>query len=177
MDPYLSGKMAAAITLGVQEIEGNYATIKHFACNNQEDNRREVSSNVDERALREIYLTGFRIAVEEGRAKSVMTSYNLLNGNYTANDNDLLTKALRNEWGFDGVVMTDWESTGKNLANNGLAMSAGNDMIMSGGKYYKKEILRELKKGTIKEEDIRRCCANIVRQIFESNTQKEFFGE
>lgn len=84
-DPYLSGKFAAAITLGIQESGGNYATIKHFACNNQEDNRRKVSSNVDERVLREIYLKGFQIAVEEGHAKSVMTSYNLLNGTYTVN--------------------------------------------------------------------------------------------
>jgi beta-glucosidase len=168
-DPYLTGKLAAAVTKGCQSIEGNYVTIKHFCANNQEDNRNKVSSNVKERALREIYLRGFEIAVREAGAKSVMTSYNKVNGTYTPNSHDLCTKILRNEWGFEGVVMTDWFSTGKGLANNGLCMKAGNDLIMPGGKRFKKEILAELKKGTITEEDIRRCAANVLRSILYSN--------
>ncbi len=173
-DPFLTGEVAAALTLGVQQEEGYYVTVKHFACNNMEDNRNRVSSNLSERALREIYLRGFEKAVRKGHAKGIMTSYNRVNSVYTPNSYDLCTKVLRNEWGFDGVVMTDWFSTNKELGNNALAMKAGNDLIMPGGNYYKKEILAGLKKGMISITDIRRCCANVVRAIFDSATQKEY---
>lgn len=172
-DPFLTGEMAAAITEGVQKEEGCYVTVKHFACNNQEDNRNRVSSNVSERALREIYLRGFERAVKAG-AKGIMTSYNRLNGVYTPNSYDLCTKVLRNEWGFEGVVMTDWFSTGKGLGDNALAMKAGNDLIMPGGKYFKEEILKGIKSGVIEVKDVRRCCANIVKAVFDSRTQKEY---
>ncbi len=172
-DPFLTGEMAAAITRGVQQEEGYYVTVKHFACNNQEDNRNRVSSNVSERALREIYLKGFQRAVRAG-AKGIMTSYNRLNGVYTPNSYDLCTMVLRNEWGFDGVVMTDWFSTNKGLGDNALAMKAGNDLIMPGGNYFKKEILKGLKDGRIQVNDIRRCCANVVKAIFDSQIQKEY---
>ena len=175
-DPRLSGKIAAAITRGVQQEEGYYVTIKHFACNNQEDNRTFVSSNLSERALREIYLRGFEICIREAGAKSVMTSYNKVNDVYTPNSYDLCTKLLRNEWGFDGVVMTDWFSTNKGQANSALALSAGNDLIMPGGGIFKKEILQAVKSGLIEEEDVRRCCANVVRSIFNSATQREYIG-
>ena len=176
-DPFLTGEVAAAITRGVQQEEGYYVTVKHFACNNMEDNRNRVSSNVSERALREIYLRGFERAVRKGHAKGIMTSYNRLNSVYTPNSHDLCTKVLRNEWGFDGVVMTDWFSTNKNLGNNALAIKAGNDLIMPGGGYYKKAILAGLKRGMITEEDIRRCCANVVKAIFASAIQKEYIDE
>lgn len=172
-DPLLTGKLAAYITKGVQSFDGNYVTIKHFCANNQEENRNKVSSNVSERALREIYLRGFKIAVREGSAKSLMTSYNKVNGIYTANSYDLCTKVLRNEWGFEGVVMTDWFSCGKGLADSALAMSAGNDLIMPGTGKNKKLILSALKKGIIKEEDIRRCAAKVLRSIVNSNLTKE----
>lgn len=175
-DPKLTGSMAAAITRGVQQEEGFYVTVKHFACNNQEDNRNGVSSNVSERALREIYLRGFEAAVREGGAKSIMTSYNKVNGVYSPNNYDLCTKVLRNEWGFDGVVMTDWFSTNKQYADNDLAMKAGNDLIMPGGGDFKKEILQGVKKGTITEADVRRCCSNVVKSIFNSATQREYIG-
>ena len=173
-DPFLSGAMAAAITKGIQQEDGYYVTIKHFAANNQENNRNFVSSNMSERALREIYLRGFEIAVRDGGAKGVMTSYNKINGVWAPNSYDLCTKALRNEWGFDGVVMTDWMSTGKGKADNALAMKAGNDLIMPGGKYYKKDMLAGLKAGRCTEDDIRRCCANVVKSIFASRIQKEY---
>ena len=173
-DPRLAGSMAAAITRGVQQEEGFYVTVKHFACNNQEDNRNAVSSNLSERALREIYLRGFEICVREGGAKAIMTSYNKVNGVYAPNSHDLCTKALRNEWGFDGVVMTDWFSTNKGQANNALAMKAGNDLIMPGGGSFKKEILAGVKSGLISEEDVRRCCTNVVKSIMNSATQKEY---
>ena len=101
-DPRLTGAMAAAVTRGVQQEAGYYVTVKHFACNNQEDNRTFVSSVVGERALREIYLRGFEEAVRSGGAKGVMTSYNRLNGVYTPNSHDLCTKVLRQEWGRPG---------------------------------------------------------------------------
>ena len=173
-DPFLSGAMASAITKGVQQEEGYYVTLKHFAANNQEDNRKAVSSNMTERALREIYLRGFEYAVKEGKAKGVMTSYNKLNGVYTPNSYDLCTKVLRNEWGFDGVVMTDWFSTSKGCADNAVCMAVGNDLIMPGGKREKKEILNGVKNGKITENDVKRCCANVLKAIFNSNIQQEY---
>ena len=176
-DPFLTGEVAKALTLGVQQEEGYYVTVKHLACNNMEDNRNKVSSNVSERALREIYLRGFERVVRKGHAKAIMTSYNRLNGVYTPNSYDLCTKILRNEWGFDGVVMTDWFSTNKGLAHNALAMKAGNDLIMPGGKQFKKEILAGVKAGMISEKDVRRCCANVVRAIMDSAIQKEYMDK
>lgn len=173
-DPFLTGEMAAAMIKGVQQEDGYYVTVKHFACNNQEDNRNRVSSNVSERALREIYLRGFERAVRKGHAKGVMTSYNRVNGIYAPNSYDLCTRVLRNEWGFDGVVMTDWFSTGKGLGDNALAMKAGNDLIMPGGGYFKKEILKGLRDGKIQVRDLKRCCANVVKAILDSQIQKEY---
>ena len=175
-DPRLTGAMAAAITRGVQQEEGFYVTIKHFACNNQEDNRNFVSSNLSERALREIYLRGFEVAVREGGAKGVMTSYNKVNGVYSPNSYDLCTKVLRNEWGFDGVVMTDWFSTKKGQASSALAMQAGNDLIMPGGTAFQRDILQGIQSGLIQEADLRRCCANVVKSILNSATQREYLG-
>ena len=175
-DPRLAGQMAAAITRAVQQEEGFYVTVKHFACNNQEDNRNFVSSNLSERTLREIYLRAFEQTVRDGGAKSIMTSYNRVNGVYAPNSHDLCTKVLRNEWGFDGVVMTDWFSTNKGQANNALAMAAGNDLIMPGGGMFKKEILSGVKSGQITEDDVRRCCANVVKSIFDSAIQREYIG-
>ncbi len=176
-DPFLSGKMAASVTKGIQCEEGYYVAIKHYACNNQEDNRKKVSSNLSERALREIYLRGFEIAVREGGAKGVMTSYNKVNGVYAPNNYDLCMKVLRNEWGFDGVVMTDWLSTGKGCGNTAACMEAGNDLIMPGGNSYKKEMLNALKKGTLKEEDLKWCCANVLKAILGSALQKEYMSK
>ena len=175
-DPRLSGMMAAAITRGVQQEDGFYVTVKHFACNNQEDNRNFVSSNVSERALREIYLRSFEYTVRDGGAKSFMTAYNRINGVYAPNSHDLCTKVLRNEWGFDGVVMTDWFSTNKGQASSALAMDAGNDLIMPGGGSFKRDILSGVKSGVISEDDVRRCCANVVRSILDSATQREYIG-
>ena len=136
-DPLLSGRMAAAAVMGL-EAGGCPGTIKHFACNNQEINRREADSVVSERALREIYLRSFEIAVKEGRARSVMTSYNPLNGHWTASNYDLITTILRGEWGFAGIVMTDWWAAMNNIEEGGPAaenklrdmVRAGNDLYM-----------------------------------------------
>ena len=175
-DPRLTGLLAAAVTRGVQSEPGFYVTVKHFACNNQEDNRNYVSSNVSERALREIYLRAFEYPVRQGGAGGIMTSYNRLNGCYTSNSHDLCTKVLRCEWGFGGVVMTDWFSTNKGQASSALAIAAGNDLIMPGGGSFKKDILAGLTDGRLRREDLRRCCANVVASIFASQTQKEYIG-
>lgn len=173
-DPFLAGSLAAALTRGVQCEEGYYVAVKHFACNEQEDNRNKVSSNVSERALREIYLRPFELAVRRGGAKGIMTSYNRLNGVYTANSYDLCTKVLRNEWGFDGVVMTDWFSS--LVAKNGaaLAMKAGNDLVMPGEPLSKKNIVRAVEKGLLTRAELKRCCCNVVRAIMNSAIQKEY---
>ena len=111
-DPLLSGSIAAAMTLGVQAHKGCATTIKHFACNNQETNRYFSNSHVSERALREIYLKGFEICVKRSQPHFIMTSYNLINGEHACNSKDIQTYTLRDEWGFAGVVMTDWLVTG-----------------------------------------------------------------
>ena len=105
-----------------------------------------------------------------------MTSYNRINGVYAPNSYDLCTMVLRNEWGFDGVVMTDWFSTGGNKGSTARCMSAGNDLIMPGGGSFRTEILSGVKKGIISEEDVRRCCANVIRAVMNSATQKEYIG-
>lgn len=175
-DPRLTGLMASALIRGVQQEEGFYVTVKHFACNNQEDNRNYVSSNLSERALREIYLRGFELTVKKGGAKSIMTSYNRVNGTWSPNSYDLCTKVLRCEWGFDGVVMTDWFSTGGDKASTALCMKAGNDLLMPGGESYRRELRKGLKDGTVTQADLRRCCANVVKAVMDSATQREYIG-
>ena len=175
-DPFLTGTMAAAVTRGVQQEEGFYVTVKHFACNNQEDNRNYVSSNLSERALREIYLRAFERCVRTGGAKGIMTSYNKVNGTYAPNSHDLCTKVLRNEWGFDGVVMTDWFSTNAGQADNALCIKAGNDLIMPGTAGCKRDILKGLKENKITPKDLRRCCARVLKAILNSDLQRQYFG-
>ena len=110
-DPLLAGKCAAADTLGVQKHPGYGTTVKHYLANNQEDNRMFTNSHISERAIREIYARNFQIAVEEAQPMSLMTSYNLVNGIHSANNEDSVTRLLRDEWGFQGMVMTDWLTT------------------------------------------------------------------
>lgn len=179
-DPLLTGKIAAAMSRGVQSRRGCYVTVKHYCCNNQEDNRNHTNANVNERALREIYLRGFRIAVQEGHAAALMTSYNKVNGTYANNSYDLLTKVLRNEWGFDGVVMTDWFATGKNVGSHSAAIKAGNDLIMPGGKGVVRELKKKLRTGELDETSLRRCAANVIREITGSRIYQAYcrmYGE
>ena len=171
-DPFLSGKMAAAMTRGVQSIPGTGTTIKHFACNNQEDNRKHCDSIVSQRALREIYLKGFEIAVKESAPLAVMSSYNKINGIHAANNYDLLTNVLRREWGFKGLVMTDWNTTGAGGSKADLCIRAGNDLIMPGSPAD----IEEIKSGFLSSPDIstaarelRHCAARVVKVILQSN--------
>lgn len=176
-DPFLAGKLSSSLTRGVQSEKGYYVCVKHFACNNQEDNRNLMSSVVSERALREIYLKAFKITIEEGKAKSVMSSYNRVNGVYAPNSYDLCTKVLRNEWGFDGVVMTDWFSTAPTQGSTSLCMKAGNDLIMPGGAMFRFFMRVGLLTGKLKKEDLRLCCSRVLEQILDSNIQREYMNK
>lgn len=169
-DPILTGKMAAAVIKGVQSHPGCFATVKHFAANNLETKRNKSSSNLDERTLREIYLKAFRICVEEANVKSVMCSYNKLNGVYTALSYELQTEVLRNEWGFDGIVMTDWFATGHDESRDELCCKAGTDLIMPGIPGIVHKIMRAYRKGLITADDIERSARRIVRLTLESHT-------
>lgn len=169
-DPLLSGCMAAAITRGVQSCNGLGTTIKHFACNNQEDNRMGCDSIVSERALREIYLRGFEIAVKAAQPMAIMTSYNLINGVHTANSRDLCTVAAREEWNFQGIIMTDWTTTmPRGGSSSWGCIAAGNDLIMPGGEGDRENIRKALKDGTLAEEDLKACVERMLTVIFQTN--------
>lgn len=171
-DPLVSGKMAAAITRGVQSHGGVGVTVKHFCCNNQEDNRMGVSANVSQRALREIYLRAFRIAVTEGRPWCVMSSYNQVNGGYVCNSWDLCTGVLREEWGFDGVVMSDWTATEQ--CSHAEAINAGNDLIMPGNQGVEKALRKALAEGVLNRDALHTSAGRILEMIFASDTCQGF---
>lgn len=171
-DPLVSGKMAAAITRGVQSMGGVGVSVKHYCCNNQEDNRNRVSENVSQRALREIYLRAFRIAVAEGKPWCVMSSYNRVNGVYVCNSRDFCTGVLREEWGFDGVVMSDWNATDQ--CSHTEAINAGNDLIMPGNKGVKKALQKALAAGALNRDALNTSAGRILKMIFASDTCKGF---
>ena len=169
-DPLLTGKMAAAITKGVQSEPGCGTTIKHFACNNQEDNRMHSNSILSERTLREIYLKGFEIAVKESQPMSIMTSYNFINGIHAANNFDICTKAARDEWNFRGVIMTDWTTTHNDPdCTASGCMRAGNDLVMPGIFQDHDNIKQALEDGSLKIEGLKLCVAHLVAVVWQSN--------
>ena len=171
-DPLVSGKMAAAITRGVQSMGGVGVSVKHYCCNNQEDNRTGVSANVSQRALREIYLRAFRIAVTEGKPWAVMSSYNRVNGKYVCNSFDFCTRVLRQEWGFRGLVMSDWNATEQ--CSYAEAINAGNDLIMPGTAAVAKKLEEELKAGILNRNALDLSAGRVLELIFKSETCKEF---
>ena len=155
-DPYISGIMASAAVKSIQAL-GISCSIKHFACNNREQYRRLSDSRVSERALREVYLKGFEICVKDAAPWTVMTSYNLLNGIHTAENGELLEGILRNEWGFEGFVTTDW-----GIKNNPIAeVKAGNDVKMPHG--YPDELEVALASGELTRGDLKACVYRILR--------------
>ena len=160
-DPYLSGKMAAAYVRGIQK-KGVYACLKHFAANSQELRRMSMDSVVDERALREIYLTGFEIAVKEGHAKSIMSSYNKINGVYANEDRHLLKEILRDEWGFDGFVVTDWGGSNDHVKG----VEAGSNLEMPApGLDSAREILRAIENQILDTEELDACVDDLLDAI------------
>lgn len=182
-DPLISGVMAAAVTKGVQSHKGCGVTIKHFACNNQETNRMVSNSVISERALREIYLKGFEICVKNSQPYAVMSSYNLINGEHTCNSKELLSDVLRDEWGYQGIVMTDWyavdntmvaASERQNRYKVGIpsgCVKAGNDIIMPGTPENKEQVLEALKREygeyPIKKAELQRNAKRILKSISE----------
>ncbi|UQZ34372.1 beta-glucosidase [Paenibacillus sp. PK3_47] len=180
-DPLISGVFAAACTRGIQK-GGSNATLKHFACNNQEKYRSKVDAVVSERALREIYLKGFEIAVKEGGANSIMTSYNPVNGHWAASNYDLNTTILRGEWGFDGIVMTDWWAIMNNVSEGGPAsrkytnwmVRAQNDLYMVVSNYgaetnvWGDNTIESLADGTLTRGELQRSAMNICRFIMQA---------
>ena len=163
-DPYLSGKMAASYVKGIQE-KGVAACPKHFAVNSQELRRMSMDSVLDERTMREIYLTGFEIAVKEGKAKAIMSSYNMVNGTYANENAHLLSDILRGEWGFDGYVVTDWG--GDNNHTEGVR--AGNNLVMPApGPDCAIGLVEDVKAGKIEESVLDQRVEELLRIVFKT---------
>ncbi|MBQ7358533.1 MAG: glycoside hydrolase family 3 C-terminal domain-containing protein [Lachnospiraceae bacterium] len=181
-DPLLTGKMAAAVVRGIASV-GTTGTMKHFACNNQETGRQNVDAIVSERALREIYLRGFEIGVKEGHATSIMTTYNPLNGYWNASNYDLNTTILRKEWGFEGIVMTDWwarmndveEGGAPNIKDTRSMIRSQNDLFMvvsnNGAEVntHGDNTLEALKEGKLTLGEMQRCAKNILTFLLKSH--------
>ncbi|MBR0086820.1 MAG: glycoside hydrolase family 3 C-terminal domain-containing protein [Lachnospiraceae bacterium] len=181
-DPLLAGKCAAADTRGVQKHKGIGTTIKHFAANNQEDNRMFTNSHVSERALREIYLRSFEITVKEAQPMAMMTSYNLINGTHAANYKEMIQSAARDEWGFRGIVMTDWLTTSP--LSKGLSFEtslkydeaspvgcviAGNDLIEPGTKDDIRLIKEAYERGEVSLGEISICAERILSLMLKTH--------
>lgn len=169
-DPLLSGHMAAAMTRGVQSHPGCGTTIKHYACNSQEDNRMGADSILSERTLREIYLRGFGIAIRASHPLSIMTSYNLINGVHAANCYDICMRVARCEFGFDGVIMTDWTTTNVDEKCTAAGcVRAGNDLTMPGLPMDHDSIRNALRDGSLSLRELKGCVARLARVALLSN--------
>jgi len=168
-DPYLAGKMAAAYIRGIQS-QGVYACPKHFAVNSQEQRRMAMNAVVDERTLREIYLTGFEIAVREGKAKAIMTSYNEVNGEYANENKKLLLDILRKEWGFDGLVVTDWG--GSNDHVKGVMCQSDLEMPAP-GLDSARELVTAVNEGRLSMKDIDLCVDHVLDAVLDLKQKAE----
>ena len=157
-DPLVAGEMAAAMVEGIQS-EGVGASLKHFACNNKETNRKDSDSRVSERALREIYLKGFEICVKKAQPLTVMSSYNLLNGLWASQNRELLTDILRGEWGFEGMVTTDWYTHAPQYTE----IAAGNDVKMGCGDPA--HTLKMMREGKLSREDVKTSVKRLLEMI------------
>jgi len=168
-DPYLAGKMAAAYVRGIQS-QGVYACPKHFAVNNQEHLRMAMNAVLDERTLREIYLTGFEIAVKEGGAKAIMSSYNEVNGTYANENRHLIQEILRDQWGFDGIVITDWG--GSNDPVKGTAV--GSNLQMPGPDLDSaRTLIRAVESGELSVEELDICVDRLLNAVLELTEGKK----
>ena len=168
-DPVQAGKMGAAYIRGLQ-VQGVSACVKHFACNDQETRRMSGSSQVDERTLREIYLPAFEMAVKEGKTGSVMNAYNAINGTFCAENKELLTGILRDEWGFDGFVVTDWGA----IKDRAKGLEAGVDLEMPGAPEGKSAgILKALEEGRLTMEALDKAVLNLLKFVFNFVDQRK----
>ena len=163
-DPLLAGKIGAGIIRGVQTHPACVATIKHFFCNNQENKRQWTSANAGERALREIYLRSFGIVIKEAGGRALMSSYNMINGIWAGVCKDSLSTVLRDEWGFEGIVVTDWDSSHKGLEAE-KSIDAGITMLMGGNGGQRKAIVKALKNGSLSREVARARAVKNVQLI------------
>lgn len=159
-DPYLAGKMSAAYIRGIQA-NGTSACVKHFACNNQEERRMSSDSVLDERTLRELYLTAFEIAVKEGKTKALMSSYNKINGVYANENRHVLHDILRDEWGYEGVVVTDW--AGCNSRVEGI--KCGNELEMPACKYGIDDVIKAVNDGELDIKDVDACVERLLTLV------------
>ena len=159
-DPLLSGRIAAAFVRGVQS-RGVGATLKHFAVNNQEHRRMSIDARVGERTLREIYLRGFEIAVKEGRPQAVMSAYNQVNGTYASESRLLLTEILRDEWGWDGMVVSDWGAVDEPAP----AIAAGLDLEMPGNPLSPPRVVAAVASGELAESDLDRAVDSVLQLV------------
>ena len=157
-DPYLTGKMAAAMVRGIQQNHVG-ACVKHFACNNKEINRKHCDSRVSERALREIYLKPFEMIVKEEQPYTIMSSYNVVNGERASECRDLITGILREEWGYTGLVMSDWWTRGEHYKE----INAGNDLKMATG--FPERVKEALSLGAVSEENIRISAKRVLKTL------------
>lgn len=177
-DPYLAGKMAASYVKGIQS-RGVYACPKHFAVNSQEERRMAMNSVLDERTLREIYLTGFEIAVKEAKAKTIMSSYNEINGVYANENEHLLLEILRDEWGFDGIVVTDWGASNDHVK---AVACRSNVEMPAPGLDPAREIIAAIEDGTLKMQELDACVDDLLDAVLylaqsRKNHKKEFDRE
>ena len=168
-DPLVAGKVAAAYTRGIQS-NGVGVSLKHYAVNSQETNRMECDEVVDQRALREIYLKNFEIAVRESDPWTIMSSYNKLNGEYTQQSRDLLTTILRDEWGFSGIVMTDWTGA-RNIA---AQLHAGNDLMEPGMPSQSQDVINAVKNGTLDVADLDICVRRLLEYVVKTPSFKGY---
>ena len=179
-DPLVSGEIASAYVRGVQS-NGVGTSVKHYAANNQESNRLRLNAHVSERAIRELYLKGFEIAIKDAEPWTIMSAYNKINGVYASANEDLLTTVLRDEWDYKGIVMTDWfggypgfESIQDSVSDVVAQIEAGNDLLMPGAEKQKAALVKALKEGKVNEEAINTSLKRILAYIIETPTFKGY---
>ena len=179
-DPLVSGEIASAYVRGVQS-NGVGTSVKHYAANNQESNRLRLNAHVSERAMRELYLKGFEIAIKDAEPWTIMSAYNKINGVYASANEDLLTTVLRDEWDYKGIVMTDWfggypgfESIQDSVSDVVAQIEAGNDLLMPGAEKQKAALVKALKEGKVNEEAINTSLKRILAYIIETPTFKGY---
>ncbi len=179
-DPLVSGEIASAYVRGVQS-NGVGTSVKHYAANNQESNRLRLNAHVSERAMRELYLKGFEIAIKDAEPWTIMSAYNKINGTYASANEDLLTTVLRDEWDYKGIVMTDWfggypdfESIQDSVSDVVAQIEAGNDLLMPGAEKQKAALVKALKEGKVNKEAINTSLKRILAYIIETPTFKGY---